>query len=347
MDARMLIAAMLVAAAMTAWPASPASAAPRFVATRIDPFPGGHFSQGYGINEAGDVTGVSDSADGNTHAFVYTGSSISAFPAVPAARHTFGQAINDAGQVAGYYISNPFSIHAFLVTNASMTDLGTLGTRLSWGNAVNASGQVAGTFGGPDVHAFLYSDGLMHEPRHAWRTGQPGLRHQRPRARHRLCRSPAHRRREPAGSTDGHAFLYSGGTMTDLGTLGGDSTGLALDDSGVVVGSYYDLATRSRRTFIHVEGTMHDLEGLVVAGLDGATLFEATGINSRGQIVANGCRQTVCLASSESARACIGICRCCVGASLGRGSAGMVRGAQPRRASSGLTRMIASDAMFP
>jgi hypothetical protein len=84
--------------------------------------------------------------------------------------------------------------------------------------------------------------------------------------------------------------------MTDLGTLGGDSTGLALDDSGVVVGSYYDLATRSRRTFIHVEGTMHDLEGLVVAGLDGATLFEATGINSRGQIVANGCRQTVCLA---------------------------------------------------
>lgn len=254
MDARMLIAAMLVAAAMTAWPASPASAAPRFVATRIDPFPGGHFSQGYGINEAGDVTGVSDSADGNTHAFVYTGSSISAFPAVPAARHTFGQAINDAGQVAGYYISNAFSIHAFLVTNAS---------------------------------------------------------------------------------------------MTDLGTLGGDSTGLALDDSGVVVGSYYDLATRSRRTFIHVEGTMHDLEGLVVAGLDGATLFEATGINSRGQIVANGCRQTVCLASSESARACIGICRCCVGASLGRGSAGMVRGAQPRRASSGLTRMIASDAMFP
>jgi probable HAF family extracellular repeat protein len=90
-----------------------------------------------------------------------------------------------------------------------------------------------------------------------------------------------------------HAFLYSDGTMHDLGTLGGEvSTGRGVSGSGEVVG----LSTAGWgglwRAFLYSGGTMYDLNSLVVSGLDGATLMEATGINDRGQIVANTCTHT-------------------------------------------------------
>ena len=42
-----------------------------------------------------------------------------------------------------------------------------------------------------------------------------------------------------AGDAAAHAFLYSGGKMIDLGSLGGTSEGLALNNAGQVVGEAY------------------------------------------------------------------------------------------------------------
>ena len=62
----------------------------------------------------------------------------------------------------------------------------------------------------------------------------------------------------------GNAFVYSNGTMTDLGTLGGfQSTALAINDAGTIVG-YSQTATGTYDAFVvYSGGTMTDLNTLV------------------------------------------------------------------------------------
>src|SRR5205807_9201922 len=86
------------------------------------------------------------------------------------------------------------------------------------------------------------------------------------------------------GTSPAHAFHYSGGTMKDLGTLGGPSaTGAAINNAGVVVG-YADLDQTSggqavHHAFAYTGGAMKDL------GTLGGTNSEGHAINNLGQIV--------------------------------------------------------------
>ena len=86
-----------------------------------------------------------------------------------------------------------------------------------------------------------------------------------------------------AGGNDSGAFLYSGGSMHDLGTLLGasDSVAAAINDSGQIVGG------AGGDAFIHSNGVMLDLNSLIAPGL-GWTLVDATGINDLGQICGYG-----------------------------------------------------------
>ena len=87
-----------------------------------------------------------------------------------------------------------------------------------------------------------------------------------------------------------HAFLYSGSTMTDLGTLGGThSYAYGINDNGDVVGTYtitgyYYWADHA---FLYSNGQMNDLRGLIQV-TSGWTLTGARAINNRGQIVGYG-----------------------------------------------------------
>jgi probable HAF family extracellular repeat protein len=77
----------------------------------------------------------------------------------------------------------------------------------------------------------------------------------------------------------GHAFHYSGGKMTDLGTFGGSfSSALAINASGQVVGM---AATKdeSPHAFLYSGGKMIDL------GPPGSSSSAANGINNAGQVV--------------------------------------------------------------
>ena len=87
-----------------------------------------------------------------------------------------------------------------------------------------------------------------------------------------------------------HAFLYSGGTLQDLGTLTvtgngnvpGEATGLALNTSGTVVGQIVDPDTlQFSQGFIFANGAMSALTNPPNSG----TLCWATGINDDGLIV--------------------------------------------------------------
>jgi probable HAF family extracellular repeat protein len=84
-----------------------------------------------------------------------------------------------------------------------------------------------------------------------------------------------------AGSANNHAFLYSGGVMHDLGTLGGSfSTARAINGAGQVVG-YADPGSGVPHAFLYQNGSMTDLG--MLAGQTGGGI--ARGINASGQVV--------------------------------------------------------------
>jgi probable HAF family extracellular repeat protein len=126
----------------------------------------------------------------------------------------------------------------------TVTDLGSLGYGVSDGLAVNATGQVTGySYTGATVPASGCCGNCYN--------GKP----------------------IPCVAHIYHAFSYSNGTMTDLGTLGGNySRGNAINLSGQVVGSA-DTKTGSS-SFLWNGKTMTSLSGI-----------GAYGINDSGQIV--------------------------------------------------------------
>jgi probable HAF family extracellular repeat protein len=122
-------------------------------------------SAGYGINASGEVTGVSTTTGGTTHAFLYNGSTMIDLGTL-GGTGSYGAGINASGEVTGEseVTGNAFS-HAFLYNGSTMIDLGTLGGMNSSGAGINASGEVVGysDITGGSAHAFLYDDGTMYD----------------------------------------------------------------------------------------------------------------------------------------------------------------------------------------
>lgn len=129
----------------------------------------------------------------------------------------------------------------------TMTDLGSLGYISTDGAGLDATGQATGVSSLPGTFPT---------------TGCP----------------PKHK---PCVAHPAHAFRYSGGTITDLGTLGGEySAGAAINASGAIAG-YADLASGPQHAVVFSGGTITDLGSL--GGASGAS--SATAINDAGQVV--------------------------------------------------------------
>jgi probable HAF family extracellular repeat protein len=220
---------------------------------------GGPNSTAIGINNAGQIVGVSDTASGTTQAFLATNGVMTALGTLPGGQSSVATAINNAGQAVGYaqvgsagtpnlgvgigFPGGPLfgsTTHAVLYQGGTVTDLGTLGGANSAAVAINQSGAIVGT--------------------------------------------------SETASGAQHAFLYQNGQMHDLGVLNTSVSGTfwglaysqanAINNAGEIVGESNSLA------FLYENGKMYNLNSLV--NIPGVTLTSAYAINNLGQILASG-----------------------------------------------------------
>jgi probable HAF family extracellular repeat protein len=80
-----------------------------------------------------------------------------------------------------------------------------------------------------------------------------------------------------AGDAQAHAFRFSGGVMSDLGSPSSQSSGVGINNSGQVVG-YFEPNSSTQRAFLYSGGVMSDL------GTLGGKSAYAAAINDAGQV---------------------------------------------------------------
>ena len=245
---------------------------------------GGVASTGEAINNQGQVTGITTTANGTGAAFLHTSGKMIGLGTIPGGNFSEGTSINSAGVVAGSSGTLDVSIHAAIFSGGQVIDLGTLGGTNSDGNGINASGQIAGYSEIPGDshfrHAFLYTPGIglqdigtLGGPESVAQgindsgavVGYSGL---------------------PVISPSPLAFLYSNGTLTNLGTLptGGNviplSLATAINAHGLITG-YSSAGDRGyRHAFSYSQSV-----GMADLGTLGGSESFGSAINSSGQIV--------------------------------------------------------------
>jgi probable HAF family extracellular repeat protein len=186
-------------------------------------------------------------------------------------------AINASGEITGGATTAAGAYHAFLYANGSMKDLGTLGGPSSQGQGINKSGTIAGyaqlppgtVVGGYPPHPVSLYSGFIDSNGSMTALGPPGG------AAYAINNDG-----QVVGECAGGACLFSGGTITGLGSLGGTSgstQATALNSYSEVVGYSY-LPDGNFRGFFWIDGTMTAL------GTLGGDWSQAYGINDAGEI---------------------------------------------------------------
>jgi probable HAF family extracellular repeat protein len=292
-----------------------------------------------GINESGQVAGTSYLAQRveynvgcvprhrpcfvhPEHPFLWSEGKITDLGTLGNGLFAEGTAINGVGEVAGFSNLKSGERHAFVFHNGKLTDLGSTGQE-SRAFAIDDSGVVAGSESIPGeghTDAVLWANGKVTDL--GLLPGEGGIF---------TNASGINDSKEVVGSGDNResmerAFLWRGGTMTDIGTLGGPQAAAnAINNSGQVVG-FAQTSTDADHGFIYQNGKMtdlglnidpnaisnngvivgqggcgnavilsnglcRDLQTLIPAG-SGYELQQALGINNKGQIVVDASTTT-------------------------------------------------------
>jgi probable HAF family extracellular repeat protein len=236
------------------------------VMTDLEALPGNNSSaiwelNGHGVGAGTSETGAIDPLTGwpAENAVLFKDGGVIKLGTLPGGSESQALAINDRGQAAGFSsngIPDPLSIfgwgtqtRAFLWQDGAMHDLGTLGGPDAVVQTLNARGQVTGasytTALTNPVTPLLLGEGV---PPTGWPTMDP--------------------------------FLWQGGHMQDLGTLGGTlSMVLWMNNRGEVVGQSNLAGDQTYHPFLWDGQALRDL------GTLGGTFGSANWINEAGDVV--------------------------------------------------------------
>ncbi len=276
----------------------------------IGTLPGASEVHAWGLNAPGDVTGTA-TIGGVPHAFLYHTGKMRDLGTLPGFPNSEGRGINDTGEIAGNLINDDAppgqaQSHVFVVRRGKMTDLGIPpGCRTIEAWSINASGlifgecrQISALSGKYKQQPFVCDS----------RTGEITVfAVTAPYTDGHFDQGNASG--ESVGSvfdSTGHAALWNGTKITDMGTLPGytGDYGRGLNNRGQAVGYCFrdekmsivqsflhnilHFPERDREcAFLYQEGEMQDLNELIPGDADWK-LEEAWSINDTGQIVGAG-----------------------------------------------------------
>lgn len=241
-------------------------------------------SAAYGINASGQVVGYL-TAGVNHHAFLYNNVSTLDLGTL-GGDTSIAWGINDAGQVVGGAQNVSGFQRPFSYAGGTMSDLGTLGGNTGHAAAVDNEGRIVGEADTEAVgpRAFLYAGGTMQDLGTLPSSGESFL--------YSGANAINDKGVIAGGSSAGeftppeppfHAFVRCcDGTLTDLGTLGGQySEAFGINDLGEVAGITSTSTFRVDHPFLYSHGVMHDLGTL----LPDDSYAEAFDVNNLSQVV--------------------------------------------------------------
>jgi probable HAF family extracellular repeat protein len=310
--------------------AAPAPA-PIYSITDLGTLGTGNLSVANAINNAGTVVGYTDVTLGLPHGFRWSAGKMTDLGVEPGGDDSLANAVNDAGQVAGTADrqSGGFGYPVRWSATGTLSDLGgTVTNELGVGNAIDPAGRVAGgqrlansegnpvaelydtngtpTYLGDPPDSLNAATGInavgqvVGSPAFVWKSGTltmlPALAGAQAGDAGATAINISGKVVGWSGiaGTSGaqHAALWSGGAVTDLGTINGiaNNQANAINAAGQVVGTADPHCVPCVNPVAWLRepgGALRDLNTLIPTS-SGWTLEQANGINDRGQIVGAG-----------------------------------------------------------